>query len=47
LSKLLGSIKLVIPGAAHNPLWPIERRGELAEWLKQHLVTNQGKHAKV
>lgn len=43
LTGLLGSKKLVIPGAAHNPLWPIAEKGELANWLKQHLFVGVDK----
>ena len=42
LSSLLGTTKIVIPRAAHNPLWPIARRGELADWLKQYLFLEVG-----
>lgn len=42
LSSLLGSTKLVTLGAAHNPLWALARKGELVDWLNQHLLDGTG-----
>jgi hypothetical protein len=40
VSSVVNNVELVSPGADHNPLWTLQQRGELAEWLRVNLFQN-------
>jgi hypothetical protein len=40
VSSVVNNVELVSPGADHNPLWPLQQRGELADWLRINLFSN-------
>lgn len=37
VSSVVKNVELYSPGADHNPLWPLQQRGELTDWLRLNL----------